>query len=394
MDLYILDSLLRRTEVVDDFESLVWTDRYSSFGDFELDIKSNQGNRARFAPGTLLANNNTDRVMEIETVEDVQSTTGQEMLKIKGISIEGSILQNRIAVYSWTRDPDAGYEWRIGDAPKVILDTIFDHVVRDGAVSIKDKVPLLVAGSKYFNSNPWPETPVYWVSTPVELYTALKSICDPYEIGFAFTRGYDLGYLKFEFYVGTDLTTRQTDNPPIIFSPMLDNIQDTSELVTISGSKNVAYVISATEPVVEVYAEGVDPLSEGFERRAIIVDLTATDMAFDPNANTKMVEAGEQALNNAKAQYIFDGSVDQYTSYKYGVDYKLGDIVELRNKDGIVTYRRVTEVVLASDEQGDRTYPTLASSAFLGANTWADWNRNDTDWSDLDADTTSVWSNQ
>jgi hypothetical protein len=40
MEVYILDSLLRRTEVVDQFESCIWTERFSEHGEFEIDIKS------------------------------------------------------------------------------------------------------------------------------------------------------------------------------------------------------------------------------------------------------------------------------------------------------------------------------------------------------------------
>ena len=55
MEVYILDSLLRRVQTVEKFESLVWTERYSAWGDFEIHIVSTLENRNRFIPGVQLA---------------------------------------------------------------------------------------------------------------------------------------------------------------------------------------------------------------------------------------------------------------------------------------------------------------------------------------------------
>jgi hypothetical protein len=48
MEVFILDSLLRRSQVVDKFESLIWTERFSEIGDFELDLKSTLEARGQF----------------------------------------------------------------------------------------------------------------------------------------------------------------------------------------------------------------------------------------------------------------------------------------------------------------------------------------------------------
>lgn len=63
MEVYVLDSLLRRSEVIDRFESLIWTERWASWGDFELAIRSTYGSRGLLRKGTQLAMNQSDRVM-------------------------------------------------------------------------------------------------------------------------------------------------------------------------------------------------------------------------------------------------------------------------------------------------------------------------------------------
>jgi hypothetical protein len=49
--------LLRRDEIVDQFESLIWTERFNKPGDFELVIRSTPDTRRIFKPGLLLACN-------------------------------------------------------------------------------------------------------------------------------------------------------------------------------------------------------------------------------------------------------------------------------------------------------------------------------------------------
>jgi hypothetical protein len=80
---------------------------------------------------------------------------------------------------------------------------------------------------------------------------------------------------------------------------------------------------------------------------------------------------------------LFDGEVNQYQGYIYGEDYGLGDLVEMRNRDGVVTYKRVTEQIFVSDANGDRAYPTLAMDEFSGGVTWLSWSNKEDTWSDF-----------
>jgi hypothetical protein len=95
MDLYILDERLRRTEVLDKYESLIWTDRYAVCGDFEFLIHSTPYHRSLLVEGTMLAILASKHVMVIETIEDADSE-GRSMLKVSGRSLEG-IAEERIA---------------------------------------------------------------------------------------------------------------------------------------------------------------------------------------------------------------------------------------------------------------------------------------------------------
>jgi hypothetical protein len=98
MELYVLDSDFRRTEVIDKFESLVWTERFQSYGDFELYIYPTQKVKNLITQGTRLICNKSNRIMVVDQIENKIETDGKKILIVKGTSLE-KILQDRVASY-------------------------------------------------------------------------------------------------------------------------------------------------------------------------------------------------------------------------------------------------------------------------------------------------------
>jgi hypothetical protein len=389
VEVYVLDSLLRRTEVVDRYESLIWTERYSRKGDFELHLKSTSENRGLFTKGTMLAITDSDRVMTVETAEDSTDADGKEIFKVIGYSIE-DVLARRI-VKSTMDDLTTDPSWTIIDTPGNVVRTMFDHICRDGALDVKDKIPFLMPGTIYPpDTIEEPSSPITWVQQPDTLENALQGVVDLYDLGFRLVRNKDTSELYFDVYSGNDRTTRQTTFSPVIFAPDFDTLQNTTEYTSIQDSKNVAYVFSNRGSLV-VYGEKVPPDIDGFDRRVLVVTLEIDDAEPDPNGI--MLQAGQEGLRANRAQELFDGEVNQYNTYKYGKDYNLGDLVEQRNRDGIITFKRVTEQIFVSDDQGDRSYPTLYMPLYVGENDWLSWASKGTTWADLDADPTT-WADE
>jgi len=386
VELYTLDSLLRRREVVDKFESLIWTERYSDLGDFELDIKSSLYARGLFLPGTQLATNNSYRVMTVESVEDTKDPDDKDILKVKGRSLE-DVLDDRVARNAMT-DTTTEPNWTLTGTPGDVARQMFDHVVRTYSLDAADALPFLQPGSIFTAGTLGePATSIVWQQNPDSLLNAIKAVCQAYDLGFRLVRNFDLSQLYFDIYVGNDLTTRQTIKPSVVFAPAYDNIQNTSELTVTQGTKNVAYVYSPAGFKI-VFGENVDPGVSGFDRRVLLVSASGI-AAGDPDADALMQQAGMEALAAKRASQLFDGEINQYGQFQYGIDYNLGDIVETHNSDGVITYKRVTEHIYISDSNGDRSYPTLVADLFVGTNTWLDHNNDPTTWLDLDADLTA-----
>lgn len=389
MEVYALDSLLRRVEVIDRFDSFIWTERWNASGDFELRLPSTRANRQAFEKGMLLATNESLRVMRVDSIEDATNDDGTKQLIITGPSLE-EILKDRMA-WGVLDDLTTVPKWVITDTPGNIARKIFDDICRNGTLDVKDIIPYLQPGTIMpSDSVPEPEDPITVELEPQSVYDAVKGICDLYDLGFRLLRNGDTSQLYFDVFSGNDRTTQQAALSPVVFAPQLDNVQNTKELSSESGYKNVAIVLS---PVgyETVYSILADSSADGFERRVLVV---RADDITDPDpltATALMVQRGIEELSKHRRFMVFDGEITQSGTYKYGVDYYLGDLVEMQNQDGAINYLRVTEQIFVSDEQGERSYPTLAVYETITPGSWRAWDPSEV-WLDYDADTTTTWA--
>lgn len=452
MEVYTLDSLLRRAQVVDTFETCIWTERLAAFGDFEIHVFSTFAMRSLMTVGTRIAINESNRVMTIDTVENTLASDGRTMLKLTGRSLEALLIE-RINRYGLT-GAASGAKWTLTGTPANIVRQIFDTICRNNTQQPGDNIPFLIAGSLY------PVSTIAEPSTIITIdlefgtvYDSIKGICEAYKLGFRLVRNLDRSELCFDVYSGNNHTTLQNTLTPIIFSPDLDNLADISELTSIEAYRNVAYVFSPVASVI-VYADGADATTSGFDRRVLLVDandityldrpyvvskvqedsinaginLTANSQAYRDSMNlllqkkrlsatditninavnlsstltatqkaditsakntsvtynstedaeilAALTRKGTEELSKARSLAAFDGEIPQSGSYRYAFHYDLGDLVEMRNQDGITNNMRVTEQIMVSDSNGDRSYPTLAIDEYITPGAWFSWNYN------------------
>lgn len=371
MEVYILDDFLRRTAVVDLYESLIWTDRYADKGDFELIVPSLNQHRRLLVPGTQLALTDSDRVMTIETADIKTDQEGRTLLTATGVSLE-QMLEDRIATdgVSWMTE---GGKWVVPGTPGNVCREIFELICIDGMLNIGDIIPFIQAGA-YYPAGSIPETAQeFSFEIPMgTLYKAVKDICDMYDLGFRLVRDGDNSKLHFEIYTGDDRTTQQSVRPPVIFSPEFDNLQNVSEMQTIAGTKNMAYVFSKTTSLI-VYGNDATSETAGFDRRVLHVDASDITETNPTLLDALMYQRGAEALAGHRPLSAFDGEINQYSKYKYMRDYRLGDLIEMRNSDGATNHMRVTEQIFVSDTQGDRSYPTLTFNRLITPGSWDSW---------------------
>lgn len=389
MELYILNAALQREEVVDVFDSLIWTERFQKEGDFELNVVSTEANKKLFKSGTMVALNESKRIMVADTYEDAVSSEGEKSLKITGRSIE-KVLYDRVARGAMTSTTTES-KWNLNGTPGAIMRKIFHDICVVGTLDPSDKIPFIYEGTLLPASTISETTTVVDIPLdPTTVGDALVSIGTQFDLGFRMLRNDDLSQIYFDVYSGSDRTTGQSSLPAVIFSPDLGNLQDTKALVSDAIYKNCAYVFSPAGFKV-VWLDGIDPATAGFDKRILFV--IADDITDPATADAKMTARGQAELAKNRQVSAFDGVITQYSDYKYGVDYQLGDLIELRNTDGSTNKMRVTEQIFVSDKEGDRNYPTLSVNQFITPGSWLSWDSNQK-WADLDTNTTAVWANQ
>lgn len=388
MELYILDSLLRRTAVIDEFESLIWTERYRTPGDFEMKVISTPASRTTLVKGTQVTVNNTLKLATIETVDDSTDDEGRAILTVKGPTLE-NIIQERAGVVAWdnlTTTP----KWQMTGDPVSVAFALFRSVCINGLANVNDKIPYIQPSGNLY--------PADTIANPTDyldfvfdfdmLYNQIKTITDTWDLGIRLYRSLDTTKLYFNIYTGSDRTTRQTTLPPVVFSPALDNLQGVSELNSIENYKNVAYVFSAVGTAI-VYADAVDPSISGFDRRVIYVNASnVTSTTAD--IPTALQTAGKTELAKYQTVAALDGEIPQNSQYVFNKDYYLGDLVEMRNVDGVTNIMRVTEQIRAQDDTGEKSYPTLTTNLFITPGTWPSYEYN-VEWANVGEGT---WADQ
>lgn len=382
MDVYILDALLRPIDVVDEYQSLIWTERFSVMGDCELVTLSTLANKKRFVKGTRLIIAESTRVMSIERIDESTNADGQMILKIIGYDLV-KILELRVALKAIS-GPGIAPSWVIpGMTPANVMRHIFNEICVIGSISIEDVIPFFYDDNVYPLDNiPEPADLIDWEQKPTSVYAAQKELADIYDLGFRLYKDPNLSKLYFNVYSGSNRTTDQTVLPPVIFSTDMENLQSTQEFSDISTSFNTVQVVyihkDDVDPDLEVaemlyvYADDDAPPTEGFERRAKVLVITSVpEEVLD--IPTYLIRCGKDELMKSRPIEAFDGEITQTTQYVYERDYYLGDLVEFRGSNGSTGYMRVEEFIRVSDQQGERSYPTLVTKKFIGSGTWKSW---------------------
>lgn len=388
MDLYILDDLNRRDIIIDTFISLIWTERYTAWGDFELHIFSDNKSKSLLKLGSRLVIDDSERVMTIETISDDVDAEGRKILVLKGRSLE-AILEDRYAGPTPAEMISGTDRWVFSGDVVPSMRTLYWRTCVQGIPYSRDVLPDVIYETVNQTGRiPEPDIRIQNDIAPSTVYAEIKKIAEAYDVGFRLIRHRQNNTLHFHVYMGYDRTTFQTVNSPVVFAPNLDNLQNTSHLTTNALFKNVAYVFSSYGHE-GVYGTNVNTAVEGWERRALVVTPDdPPDGLTSEQITDYLVQKGREALAGHRIFSAFDGEIQQNSQYKYGVDYGLGDLVEMRSDDGVVNQMLVTEHIWASDAEGDRSYPTVTLYEFVQPGSWKAWDQNK-EWATM---TTETWA--
>jgi hypothetical protein len=201
------------------------------------------------------------------------------------------------------------------------------------------------------------------------LYDAIKSVAESSKVGISLYLAPEIVAgkytLKFKTYQGKDRTSGQTVNPLLRLLPENDDIYNIKELKSNAEEINVVYIWNSL--ALWKYKDGFpNPL----DRRVKVIHPAITPEwfnEFDDSYGEKVyhpkVNANQLSkffLQKGKQMHIVDAQVNQFTTYKLGVDYGLGDLIEVKSPtSGAISVARIMEHIRSYDSTGSKAYPTI-----------------------------------
>ena len=368
MEILVLDTNFTAVGILDNYISFIWTDRYNKCGDFEIYTPSNKEVIELLKSDYYLWIKESNHVMIIEGYETKTDVEAGNTIIFTGRSLE-SILDRRVI---WTQTHIDG---NLQDGIKQLLD---ENLISPSDENRKisnfifeasddETITQLDLTAQYAGDN---------------LYDVISSICSEYNLGFKITLN-DNNQFVFKLYNGVDRSYNQDKNVYVVFSPDYENIINSDYLESFKNYKNVALVAGEGEGANRRTA--IIGNEEGLQRRELFVDARGVSSTIDGGTlsdieyNNQLIQKGEESISEYKTIKTFEGEMDTSQMYKFGEDYLVGDIIQIKNEFGIEAQARIIEFIFSVSASENISYPTFeiitddignsgTSSGTLGSN--------------------------
>lgn len=350
MDVYVLDKSFNVIDVVDNYESCIWNIYYFSVGDFELYLPATTRNISLLQAGRYLVRDkdlidgNMYNVMIIRKLNITTDIEQGNYLTVTGKCLK-SVLQRRIV---WTQTILSG---KVENCLRLLIS---ENAINP--VIAERKITQLTLGElKGFTETMRKQL------TGDNLGDAVVDICTTYGMGW---RVYvnSSKRMVVEFFKGLDRSDNQSDNARVTFSTDYDTLLSSNYTLDTEEYKNVALVAGEGEGSARKTVS-VGTASD-LERYEIYVDSRDSSTNDGEITQTEyyeqLKEAGVDELETRKYTESFEGEIEPYSNYIYGVDYHLGDIVNVKNEYGVTATPRIIGVIESNSDEGVSVIPTFS----------------------------------
>lgn len=320
--------------IIDDYISFIWTSRYYSSGDFQLQVGATAKNKELFLEGYYIIREDDENAGIIESVKINLNEDGREVITIKGRFID-SIIGRRIIAKQTT------VTGKLSDCIEQLID--------ENIINPDDSDRQI---SNFVIESYTVDTEIEAQYTGKNLLDTISSLCETYGIGYKVYFNSDNEFV-FELYEGVDRTYDQTENTWIIFSDQYDN------LISSQYEENYRPLINAV--LVAGEGEGLDRKtawvsdgSTGLERRELYKDqrnIRSNDGEITEEKYEELLkESGRESMTTYTT--AFTGTVS-FNNIEYKQDLFLGDMCVIANKKwGLYINTRLVEVIESVDESG------------------------------------------
>ena len=346
MNIYVLDKQLNIVNVIDNYISIIWTNRYYECGDFELYLSATPSViRTLREDYYLVREDKEENAMIIETIQINTDEEEGNHIVVSGRCLK-SILYRRI-IWQQTQVNDS-------------IENCITKLINENVISPSDadrKISNFSLGH-LIQTN----TKLNTQYTGDNLGETITAICQSHGLGWNISLDLDNKKFIFSLYSGVDRSYNQDKKPWVIFSNEYDNLLSSEYVFSKTEYANVVKVAGegeglARKNTVIGNATGI----ERYETYADARDVSSNEGAIsEEEYYSQLAEKGNEKLAETVKTESFSGEVVEY-QYVYGQDYSLGDIVEVVNEYGMSAVSRIIEVIESEDEAGIYIIPTFSS---------------------------------
>ena len=329
MELFIFGANRALMGIVESYEYLRWTRRYSRCGSFELIAIASPENLALLREGNILHKSNDGEAGIIERVELTQDE--REIITASG-RFATSMLSRRII---W------GTETLRGNFTTAISQLLTNHLIAPTDNTRK------ITGFSF--SAPSLNLSVSTQTSYRNLMDAVCDLCDGLEVGVKTIFNPATGQFTVSLYMGAA--------SPVVFSKEYENLTEQIYIESVDGYANTALIGGEGEGSARQFvtiAQGT-----GENRREVFVDARDLQAADFPNGYTDaLIFRGQSQLSELVPRYSFDAAVNPHGNLRYKADFDLGQSVKVISKAwGVSMTARITEIEEVCVRDGQSLFP-------------------------------------
>lgn len=374
MELTVLNKQFQPSKLVEGHSSLIWTERWTSSGDFER-VSNDIGGTLQMLPitdesgkpiNTIVSLRDSDVPMIVET-HKIEKTISGPQITTYGRSLEtcldrrttikdslgaGRIIKPWITTYSPTA-ADAAYEAMNEVVTKAAQNGRAQDAIPDFTI-----VPVIRPTGYVAPKNADGSLKMKPISVdPGELYAWVLSQVTSEKYALRARRPINdlsVSTVAIEIYTGTDRTTK------VVFDARFDQFDSSTHLLSQAGLKNVDQVAAVSDSLEVLAPFGGIPT--GLDRRVVYNDATQYATGAPGATLTSIMQnLGTVDLAKQLQTALFSGEVTRQKGAAYGKDFFLGDVVKLSGDYGLSQFVRIAEFIRSEDSSGEKAYPTFAS---------------------------------
>ena len=342
------DTAFENIGEVNQYDSLIWLDKFNGYASFELWAPITEENSEYFKKGNVLWCGG-DNAAVVEIVKSIIDDKGTKTFNVKGRTLE-MILTTRII-------------WGTYNASNKHASTVMYDIVKQNCINPTNtnrKIPYLeCAEDKHIGDK------ISIQKTGDEVYATLNTIAASSDIGFNVLFRPKEKKLIFEVVAGVDRTIEQNEVDPVEFSTDFEDILSSSYYTNSQDEKNVALVQGEGNDASRVSQVSGNNELKGFNRKELYVDArdvqsetvseSGATISLTPDEyKAALINRGNDKLSECDITETFEAQIRVFgdVQYEFGKDYRKGDKVTVRDRQlNVVVSARITEVEEDFDDE-------------------------------------------